>query len=133
MRGVATWDDVRRIALGLPEAEERHPGELDFVIKGKGFAWERPLRKGDIEALGEAAPDGDVLAARVPDVGAKEALIADDAIFWFIEAVLAAIISIDYFNDHKHYIQYAYILVAAGYFIKSVVLFKRGVIHDAEH
>src|ERR1700722_460541 len=37
-----------------------------------------------------------------------------DAIFWFIEAVLAAIISIDYFNDHKHYIQYAYILVAAG-------------------
>ncbi len=83
VRGVATWGDVKRIALGLPEAEERHPGVLDFVIRGKGFAWERPLRKGDIEALGDAAPDGDVLAARVPDVGAKEALVADDPDVYF--------------------------------------------------
>ena len=80
---MATWGDVKRIALGLPGAEERHPGVLDFVIKGKGFAWERPLRRGDIEALGDDAPDGDVLAARVPDVGAKEALIADDPEVYF--------------------------------------------------
>jgi hypothetical protein len=83
VRGVATWGDVRRIALELPGAEERHEGVLDFVIKGKGFAWERPLRRGDIEALGADAPGGDVLAARVPDAGAKEALLADDPDVYF--------------------------------------------------
>jgi uncharacterized membrane protein len=56
-----------------------------------------------------------------------------DAIFWFIEAVLAAIVSIDYFNEHKHYIQYAYILVATGYFIKSFILFKKAPVHEVEH
>jgi hypothetical protein len=80
---MATWSDVGRIALGLPEAEVRRPGDLDWVIKGKGFAWERPLRKGDIEALGGTAPVGGVLAARVPDLGAKEALIADDPEVYF--------------------------------------------------
>lgn len=44
----------------------------------EGFVWERPLRRGDLEALGAAAPDGPVLAARVADVGVKEALIADN-------------------------------------------------------
>ena len=41
------------------------------------------MRKGDLEALGDAAPDGDVLAARIPDLGAKEALIADDPTVYF--------------------------------------------------
>ena len=39
--------------------------------------WERPLRQADLVALGEAAPDGPVLGAHVPDLGAKEALLAD--------------------------------------------------------
>ena len=49
----------------------------------KGFAWERPLRKADREALGAAAPDGPILAAMVPDLGAKEALLADDPDVYF--------------------------------------------------
>jgi hypothetical protein len=56
-----------------------------------------------------------------------------DAIFWFIEAILAVIVSIDFFNDHKHYIQYAYILVAAGYFTKSFILFRKAPEHKVEH
>jgi hypothetical protein len=47
-------------------------------VKDKGFVWERPLRRGDIEALGDAAPDGPILGARVEHLGAKEALLADD-------------------------------------------------------
>ncbi len=47
-------------------------------MKDRLFAWERPLRRGDLEALGAAAPDGPILAARVPGLGAKEALLADD-------------------------------------------------------
>jgi hypothetical protein len=72
---MATWDDVRRLAMALPEVEESD--ERAWRVRKKGFAWERPLRKADLEALGDAAPDGPILGARVPDLGAKEALLAD--------------------------------------------------------
>jgi len=81
---MATWDDVRRLALALPETDERNSrGGFEWRVKDKGFVWERPLRKADIEALGDAAPDGDILGARVPDEGAKFALIADDPSVYF--------------------------------------------------
>ncbi len=83
--GMATWDDVRDIALGLPETVEQSSadGLLAWRVKNKLFTWERPLRKGDLEALGDGAPEGPILAARVPDVGAKEALLADDPLVYF--------------------------------------------------
>jgi len=83
--GMATWDDVSRIALALPETMERSSpnGLLEWRVRDKSFAWERPLRKGDLEALGDAAPDGPILAARVPDLGVKEALLADDPDVYF--------------------------------------------------
>jgi hypothetical protein len=76
---VAEWEDVRRIALALPEASEVVSRDLrQWKVKDKLFVWERPLRRSDYEALGDAAPDGPILGARVEHVGAKEALIADD-------------------------------------------------------
>ena len=81
---MATWDDVRRIALALPETTEGSSrGNLTWNVKDKGFVWERPLRRGDLEALGDAAPDGPILAARVADVGVKDALIADNPVAFF--------------------------------------------------
>lgn len=81
---MATWDDVRRIALALPETTEvTSRGNLTWTVKDKGFVWERPLRRGDLEALGDAAPDGPILAARVADVGVKDALIADNPASFF--------------------------------------------------
>lgn len=78
---MATWDDVRRLALALPEATERPSYDLApaWRVRDKLFAWDRPLRGADLAALGDAAPDGPVLAVRVPDVGAKEALVAGSA------------------------------------------------------
>jgi hypothetical protein len=76
---VATWKDVRRIALALPETSEGVSRDLrQWRVKDKGFVWERPLRRGDIEALGADAPDGPILGARIEHLGAKEALLADD-------------------------------------------------------
>jgi hypothetical protein len=76
---MATWDDVRRIALGLPEtSEEVSWGHAHWRVKGKGFVWERPLRRSDLEALGDGAPDGAILGARVEHLVAKEALLADN-------------------------------------------------------
>jgi hypothetical protein len=81
---VAGWDDVRRIALALPEASERTSrGLLQWRVKDKLFVWERPLRAREIEALAGAAPDGPILGARVEHLGAKEALLADDSRTFF--------------------------------------------------
>ena len=81
---MATVDDVRRIALSLPETAERESrGNLEWRVKDKGFVWERPLRKGDIEALGDRAPDGPVFAAQTADEGVKLALIAGDPAVYF--------------------------------------------------
>lgn len=81
---MAGWDDVRRIALGLPEvAEEARWGLAAWKVKDKAFVWERPLRRTDLEALGDTAPDGPILAARVPDLGVKEALVNDDPDVYF--------------------------------------------------
>ena len=81
---MATVDDVRRIALGLPKAAERASrGSLDWRVRDKGFVWERPLRKGDIAALGDRVPAGPVFAARTADEGVKLALIADDPVVFF--------------------------------------------------
>lgn len=81
---MATWDDVRRIAMALPQTTEGTSyGGQAWKVKDKGFVWERPLRKADLEALGTDAPDGPILGARVPDVGVKDALIADDPAVYF--------------------------------------------------
>src|SRR6185312_283231 len=52
-------------------------------IKDKLFVWERPLRRSDLEALGDAAPEGPILGARVEHLGAKEALLADPSGVFF--------------------------------------------------
>ncbi len=79
-----TWEDVRRIAMALPEASERVSRELrQWRVKDKLFVWERPLRRGEVEALGAAAPDGPILGARVEHLVAKEALLAENSGVFF--------------------------------------------------
>jgi hypothetical protein len=81
---VATWDDVRRLALSLPGTSEgTSHGNMSWGVRDKGFVWERPLRKSDYEALGDSAPDGPILGARVEHLVAKEALLADDPNVFF--------------------------------------------------
>jgi hypothetical protein len=81
---MASWDDVARIALDLPETGERESrGLRQWRVKDKLFVWERPLRRADLEALGDAAPDGPILGARVEHLVAKDALLADDPDVFF--------------------------------------------------
>ncbi len=81
---MATWDDVARIALALPETDERRSrGQRQWRVKDRLFVWERPLRGPDLEALGDAAPDGEILGARVEHLGVKEALVADASGIFF--------------------------------------------------
>jgi len=81
---VAIWSDVRAIVQQLPEVVESSGAPIpDWRVRGKLFAWERPLRRADLDALHDTAPTGEVLAAYVPDLGAKEALIADQPDVYF--------------------------------------------------
>jgi hypothetical protein len=84
---MATWEDVRRIALELPETSERISRELSqWRVKDKLFVWERPLRRKEVEALGASAPDGPIMGARVEHLGAKDAVLNDDPDIFFTTA-----------------------------------------------
>jgi hypothetical protein len=73
------WDEVRRLALALPETSEAVSRDLrQWRVRDKSFVWERPLRRADLEALGDAAPGGPILGAWVEHLVAKEALLQDD-------------------------------------------------------
>jgi hypothetical protein len=81
---MATWEDVRRLAMAMPETAEVTSREnLSWTVNKKGFVWERPLRRSDLQALGEQAPDGPILAAQVADLTVKEAFLADDPEVYF--------------------------------------------------
>jgi len=73
---MASWDDVRELALSLPETDEgMSRGLRQWRVREKLCVWERPLRRADREALGEEAPEGPILGARVEHPVAKEALL----------------------------------------------------------
>lgn len=84
---MATLEDVRRIALALPETTEKTSwGNLMWRVRGKGFAWERPLGakdRTDLEELGEAVPEGEIAGLRVADDSEKQALIASEPEVFF--------------------------------------------------
>ena len=81
---MATWNDVRRFALALPHTKERFlHSSTGWAVKDKGFAWERPLRKPDLAALGASAPKGAILAVRTADFEMKEVLLARDPGVYF--------------------------------------------------
>lgn len=101
-----SWDDVRRIALSLPETTEAQSrGNAHWRVKDKGFVWERPLRRSDLEALGDAAPDGPILGVRVEHLMAKEALLASDPDVYFttphFDGYPAVLVRLDRISDEE--------------------------------
>jgi hypothetical protein len=81
---MAGWDDVREIALALPETNEVISRDLrQWRVKDKLFVWERPLRRSDLAALGDDAPDGPILGIRVENLMAKDAILAEDPNVYF--------------------------------------------------
>lgn len=81
---MATWQDVRDIALALPGVTETVGWGSAQWRTSKGLVvWDRPLRAKDRQDLGDQAPAGDILGARVADEGVKAALIADSPEIYF--------------------------------------------------
>jgi hypothetical protein len=80
---VATWDDVRELALALPGVEEATSRGTAVWRVGKLVVWDRPMRARDREELGADLPDGPILGAAVADEGEKRALIAAEPAYFF--------------------------------------------------
>lgn len=78
---MATWAQLRTIVRALPETAEVSPH--NWRVKGKLLAWERPLRRSDLEALGPSAPKGDILGVWVPDLDVKDALVGGKPRIYF--------------------------------------------------
>ncbi|GAB2562566.1 MmcQ/YjbR family DNA-binding protein [Leucobacter ruminantium] len=78
---MATFDDVRAIALALPETEEReggwNMGPSWRVVGGPMFAWSRPVTGKDLAWMRERGeePGEPVLAIRVDGEEAKLELL----------------------------------------------------------
>ncbi|HEY5332142.1 MAG TPA: MmcQ/YjbR family DNA-binding protein [Solirubrobacterales bacterium] len=86
---MASWDDVAGISLSLPETTEQPlHGWRTWRLGKKLVVWERPLSEKEVGQLGGVepegdAPDGEVLAAHVPDAEAKLALIESEPEIYF--------------------------------------------------
>lgn len=96
---MATWSDVERIAMGLEGVEESTWfRQRAWKVRGKTFAWDRPLRKGDLEALGDSAPAGEILGLMVEHEMAKQALVESDSPYFTIphfKNFLAVLVPLD--------------------------------------
>jgi hypothetical protein len=80
---MATWDDVRELALALPGVEEATSRGTAVWRVGKLVVWDRPMRARDREELGAGLPEGPILGAAVADEGEKRALIAAEPEYFF--------------------------------------------------
>lgn len=84
---MATFEDVARLALALPETEETMSwGRPTWAVrsggkaKPKGFVWERPLSQKDRAFLiaegADVPPNEVILGVRVDGLAEKEAVLA---------------------------------------------------------
>ncbi len=76
---MADADDVRRLALGLPDVVEIDSDGFDFRVAGKGFVWSYPERRPGQRRLIRT----DVAVLLVGDEAEKQALLLGEPGLFF--------------------------------------------------
>jgi hypothetical protein len=80
---MATWDDVRAIALALPQVVEGTDDQVDWSVGTKKIVWERPLRTRDLAELGDTAPTGVIGCVIVQDESERRAMLEGESDVFF--------------------------------------------------
>jgi len=85
--------DVDAFAGSLPNATVgKKWNHTTWLVNDRGFCWERPLGKTDLERFGDATPpSGDIIAIAVESLDAKDALLAME---------LPGFFTIQHFNNY---------------------------------
>ena len=88
-----TMDAVNACAMKLPDVTVGTSwGHRTWLVRKKGFIWERPLTKADIKRYGTTVPpSGPLLGVRTENLDAKDALLAMD---------LPGFFTIEHFNNY---------------------------------
>ena len=76
---MADADDVRRVALALPDVEEIDSDDFDFRVGGKGFVWSYPERLPGQRRVIRT----DIAVLFVGDEGEKQALLLGEPEVFF--------------------------------------------------
>lgn len=70
---MVTWSEIEGVIAGfrtcVPVAGDRR----EWCVNKKAIAWERPLSRKDMAALGDDAPKGAVMAVHVEDMITRDA------------------------------------------------------------
>lgn len=102
---MATYDDVARLALALPQtAEGTSYHHRAWSVAGKAFAWERPFSKADIKRFDdEPVPAGPILGVMADDLDEKEAILAESRPGFFtiphFDGFAAVLVQLDVVTD----------------------------------
>ena len=88
-----TLDRVHATAIKLPGVSVGTKwGTRTWLVGDKGFVWERPLRKSDLERLGDTPPPTNpIVAVSTESLDAKDALLAME---------LPGFFTIQHFNNY---------------------------------
>lgn len=70
-----TFDEVAEIVGRFQTCIPVEGDRREWCVRGKAIAWERPLSKKDLAALGGDAPSGEVLAIHVEDLVVRDAWV----------------------------------------------------------
>lgn len=67
------WQFIDTLATQFGNCKIVDASTHQWCYEGRLIAWERPLSKKDLAALGENAPAGKVLAVHMPDIETRDA------------------------------------------------------------
>jgi hypothetical protein len=89
---VVSLEDAAEMAMALPEVTEGLSwNHRTWMVRGKGFAWERPFTKADVKRWGDQPlPKAPFLAVRLEDLDEKAAVL---------EAGIKGVFTIEHFDN----------------------------------